>query len=82
MSIIVATGVYALLLKFLQKNSPHNVQTKGGGGAKGFLKILKKLHFFLQDGFPKQPKVSWKGKLSRPDLGELIKLNFSMLSDL
>ena len=24
--IIVATGVYALLLKFLQKNSPYNVQ--------------------------------------------------------
>ena len=36
MSIIVATGIYALLLKFLQKNSPHNVQTKGGGGAKAF----------------------------------------------
>ena len=35
--IIVATGVYALLLKFLQKNSPHDVQTKGGaGGAKAF----------------------------------------------
>ena len=32
LSIIVATGVYALLLKFLQKNSPHNVQTNGGGG--------------------------------------------------
>ena len=32
LSIIVATGVYALLLKFFQKNSPHNVQTKGGGG--------------------------------------------------
>ena len=36
LSIIVATGVYALLLKFLQKKSPHNVQTKGGGGAKAF----------------------------------------------
>ena len=23
-------------LKFLQKNSPHNVQTKGGGGSKAF----------------------------------------------
>ena len=31
LSIIVATGVYALLLKFPQKNSPHNVQTIGGG---------------------------------------------------
>ena len=39
--IIVATGVYALLLKFLQKNSPHNVQTNGGGrGSKA-----QKLHF-------------------------------------
>ena len=36
LSIIVATGVYSLLLKFLQKNSPHNVQTKGGGEVKGF----------------------------------------------
>ena len=45
LSIIVATGVYALLLKFLQKNSPHNVQTKGGG-VKGFLTMFKKLHFF------------------------------------
>ena len=37
LSIIVATGVYSLLLKFLQKNSPHNVQTKGGeGGSKAF----------------------------------------------
>ena len=42
---IVATGVYALLLRFLQKNSPHNVQTKGGGGVKGFLDNVKKLHF-------------------------------------
>ena len=31
LSIIVATGVYSLLLKFLQKNSPHNVRMKGGG---------------------------------------------------
>ena len=42
LSIIGATGVYALLLKFLQKNSPHNVQTKWGGGAKGFLNNVKK----------------------------------------
>ena len=55
----------------------------GGRGVEGFLNNVKKTAlFFLQDGFPKQPKVSWKGKLSRPDLGELIKLNFSMLSDL
>ena len=32
LSIIFATGVYSLLLKFLQKNSPQNVQTNGGGG--------------------------------------------------
>ena len=44
--IIVATGAYALLLKFLQKNSPHNVHTKErGGGAKGFLNNVKKMHF-------------------------------------
>ena len=46
--IIVATGVYSLLLKFLQKNSPHDVQTKGGGGGKGLLNnVKKKLHFSL-----------------------------------
>ena len=52
MSIIVATGGYALLLKFLQKNSPHNVQTNGGG-VKGFLNNVKKTALFLHDGFPK-----------------------------
>ena len=47
--IIVATGVYALLLKFLQKNSPHNVQTNGGGGGgqRLFEQCSKKLHFSL-----------------------------------
>ena len=48
--IIVATGVYALLLKFLQKNSPHNVQTKGG--VKGFLNNVKKTALFLHEDFP------------------------------
>ena len=44
--IIVVTGVYVLLLKFLQKNSPHNVQTNTGvGGSKAFLTMLEKLHF-------------------------------------
>ena len=52
MSIIVATGVYVLLLKFLQKNSPHNVQTKGGGGLKGLLNNVKKTALFSRDGFP------------------------------
>ena len=51
LSIIVATGVYALLLKFLQKNSPHDVQTKGGG-VKGLLNNVKKTALFLRDGFP------------------------------
>ena len=50
LSIIVATGVSALLLKFLQKNSPHNVQTKGGG-VKGFLNNVKKTALFLHDDF-------------------------------
>ena len=46
LSIIFATGVYSLLLKFLQKNSPHNVQTKGGGRvSKVFFNNVKKLHF-------------------------------------
>ena len=52
MSIIVATGIYSLLFKFLQKNSPHNVQTKGGG-VKGLLNNVKKNALFSQDGFPK-----------------------------
>ena len=43
LSIIVATGVYALLLKFLQKNSPHNVQTNGGA----FWRLLKKNCTFI-----------------------------------
>ena len=45
LSIIVGTGVYALLLRFLQKNSPHNVQTNEGGGSKAFWTMLKKLRF-------------------------------------
>ena len=54
MLIIVATGVYALLLKFLQKNSPHDVQTKGGRGVKGLLNNVKKTALFSHDGFPKE----------------------------
>ena len=49
LSIIVATGVYALLIKLLQKNSPHNVQTEGFNG---FLNNLKKNALFLYEGFP------------------------------
>ena len=36
LSIVVATGVYALSLKFLQKHSPHKVQTKRGRGQRLF----------------------------------------------
>ena len=46
LSIIIATGVYALLFKFLQKNSPHNVQTNRGG-VKGFLNNVQKNCTFL-----------------------------------
>ena len=49
--IIVATGVYALLLKFLQKNSPHDVQTKGGG-VKGLLNNVQKNCTFLTRWLP------------------------------
>ena len=46
LSIIVATGVYALLLKFLQKNSPHKCSNETRGGVKGFLNnVKKKLRF-------------------------------------
>ena len=51
LSIILATGVYALLLKFLQKNSPHNVQTKGGW-VNGFLNNVRKTALSLHGGFP------------------------------
>ena len=52
LSMIVATGVYALLLKFLQKNSPHDVQTKGGGGVKGLLNNVQKNCTFLKGWLP------------------------------
>ena len=51
LSIIFATGVHSLLLKFLQKNSPHNVQTKGGG-MKGFLNNVQKNCTFLSWWLP------------------------------
>ena len=50
--IIVATGVYALLLKFLQKNSPHRCSNERGAGGKGFLSDVKKTALFLSGGFP------------------------------
>ena len=50
--IIVATGVYALLLKILQKNSPHRSSNEGVGGVKGFLNNVKKTALFLHEDFP------------------------------
>ena len=72
LSIIVATGVYALLLKFLQKNSPHNVQKKGGG-VKGFLNNVQKTALLVADGFPnlksdKKYYSTWHDILSFPPL--------------
>ena len=32
-------------MKFAVKNSPHDVQTKGGGGQRPFEQCSKKLHF-------------------------------------
>ena len=42
-------------MKFTTWNSPHDVQTKGGGGkggAKAFWKLFKKTALFLHNGFP------------------------------
>ena len=65
LSIIVATGVYALLLKFLQKNSPHDVQTKGGG-VKGLLNNVQKTALFSRDGFPKEQNFyQFQGSFSK-----------------
>ena len=55
LSIIVATGVYALLLKFLQKNSPHDVQTKG------LLNNVKKKCTFLKGWLPLLGYQWWEG---------------------
>ena len=40
------------MFRFLQKNSPHDVQTKGGEGSKAFWTMFKKTALFLKDGFP------------------------------
>ena len=72
LSMIVATGVFALLLKFLQKNSPHNVQTKGLG-VKGFLNNVKKNALFLHRGFPYQIEI---GVLSLKYFFEISKKQF------
>ena len=45
LSIIVATGVYALLLKILEKNSPHNCSNERGGGGQRLFEQCSKLHF-------------------------------------
>ena len=51
LSMIVATGVYALVLKFLQKIH-HIMFKRKGGGVKGFLNNVKKTALFSRDGFP------------------------------
>ena len=74
---IVATGIYALLLKFLQKNSPHSVQTKGGGGQRPFEQCSKKLHFSYAmaslrrrscyaGGAKRETIKSWQIEIQRP----------------
>ena len=50
--IIVATGIYAFLLKFLQKNSPQRCSNEGGGGGKGLLNNVKKNRTFLSGWLP------------------------------
>ena len=67
--IIVATGVYALLLKFLQKNSPHNVQTKGGG-VKGLLNNVQKNCTFLTRWLPLARKLL---ECQTPELAEKLR---------
>ena len=65
LSIIVATGVYALLITLLQKNSPHNVQTDGGG-------MGSKTALFLHDGFPNvnhEHEITRVIKISKSFLG-------------
>ena len=55
LSIIVATGVYALLLKFLQKNHHIMFKRMGVGGQRFFLTMFK-TELFLLDGFSYKPK--------------------------
>ena len=60
LSIIVATGVYALLLKFLQKNSPHKWSNEMGGGL--FEKCPKKLDFSYPEASLIKIKKNGKNK--------------------
>ena len=48
----IGTAIFNAQKRFL-KNSPHDVQIKGGG-VKGLLNNVKKTALFLHDGFPKQ----------------------------
>ena len=43
--------LYQIFTSRFLKNSPHDVQTKGGG-VKGLLNNVKKTALFLKDGFP------------------------------
>ena len=47
----IGTAIFNAQKRFL-KNSPHDVQIKGGG-VKGLLNNVKKTALFLHDGFPK-----------------------------
>ena len=66
--IFVATGVNALLLKFLQKNSPHDVQTKGGGGQRPFEQCSNN-RTFLTRWLPlltyNMLESPWRGKIEK-----------------
>ena len=44
--------LYKIFTPCFLKNSPHNVQMKGGGGGKGLLNNVKKTALFSHDGFP------------------------------
>ena len=46
----IGTAIFNAQKRFL-KNSPHDVQIKGGG-VKGLLNNVKKTALFLHDGFP------------------------------
>ena len=82
LSIIVATNVYALLLKFLQKNSPHNVQTKGGM-VKGFLNNVLKNCTFLAWRLPLSNILfSWGFNYCHVVSGSVMAKNCSFVSEL
>ena len=70
--IIVATGVYALLLKFLQKNSPHRCSNEKGGGGKGFLNNVQKNCTFLRGWHPLVKLVTYISQGCYMDVSKLM----------